>query len=68
VLSGSDRLAIAVGVASLVAGVLVLALAHGWVAVIVGACLLGLAGIALVSLVFLVIGEGEERDRGEEPR
>jgi hypothetical protein len=47
-----------------VAGVLLLALGEGTLATTVGAGLLGLAGIAFVALVFLLVGESEDRDRG----
>ena len=66
--SGADRATIAIAVVSLVAGALVLALIKGYIAVIVGACLLGVAGIAFVALAFLLIGEGEERDYMKGPR
>lgn len=39
----------------------------GVVAFILGAALLGLAGIAFVSLAFLIVGEGEEDDRVRHP-
>jgi hypothetical protein len=48
-------------------GVLLLVLASGIVASVLGAALLGLAGIALVSLAFLVVGEGEDDDRLRNP-
>lgn len=47
----------------LLAGILLLALDAGFVASIVGAGLLGLAGIAFVALAFLFTGESEDRDR-----
>jgi UPF0716 family protein affecting phage T7 exclusion len=61
-LTGADRLALAVGVVCLLAGVVLVAAVPGFVASIIGACLLGLAGIAFVALAFLLVGEGEERD------
>ena len=51
------------GAVSLLAGLVVLLAVGETVGSIVGACLLGLAGIAFVALAFLVIGEGEDRDR-----
>ena len=39
-----------------------LAFGAGFVASIVGGCLLGLAGIAFVSFAFLLVGESEDRD------
>jgi hypothetical protein len=62
-LTRADLLAATVGALALVAG-LVLILAVGeTVASIVGAGLLGLAGIAFVALAFLLVGESEDRDR-----
>jgi hypothetical protein len=62
-LTRADLLAATVGALALVAG-LVLILAVGeTVATIVGAGLLGLAGIAFVALAFLLVGESEDRDR-----
>jgi len=64
-----NRFAIAAGVLTLVAGIVVLAVGDGATgATIAGAALLGLAGIAFVSLVFLVIGQSEESDRRKHPR
>jgi hypothetical protein len=60
-------LAWAAGLA-LVAGVVVLLLAHGVAASVVGIVLLGLAGIALVAVAFLLVGASEERDRMRHPR
>jgi hypothetical protein len=34
---------------------------------VVGIVLVGLAGIALVSLAFLLVGQGEDRDRAHHP-
>jgi UPF0716 family protein affecting phage T7 exclusion len=61
-LTGADRLALTVGVVCLLAGIVLVAAVPGFVASVIGACLLGLAGIAFVALAFLVVGEGEERD------
>jgi UPF0716 family protein affecting phage T7 exclusion len=61
-LTGADRLALAVGVICLLAGVVLVAAVPGFVVSVIGACLLGLAGIAFVALAFLLVGEGEERD------
>jgi hypothetical protein len=54
-------LALAGGVALLIAG-------GGVAATVGGILLIGLAGIGLVSLVFLIIGQGEDRDRLRNPR
>ena len=53
---------------SAIAGAVVLALGGGIATVVAGSVLLGLAAIALVALVFLVVGEGEDRDRTRHPR
>jgi hypothetical protein len=63
-----NRFAIAAGVVALVAGIVVLAVASGTGATIAAAMLFGLAGIAFVSLVFLIVGQGEEADRRRNPR
>jgi hypothetical protein len=62
-LTRADLFAATAGALALVAG-LVLILAVGeTVASIVGAGLVGLAGIAFVALAFLLVGESEDRDR-----
>ncbi len=61
----ADRLAICVGCAALLAGVLVVALTSGAVASIIGVCLLGLSAVAFVSLAFLLVGESEDRHYGK---
>lgn len=63
-----NRVAIGVGTFTLIAGVAVLAAASGTAATIAAAMLLGIAGIAFVSLVFLLVGQSEEDDRGEHPQ
>jgi hypothetical protein len=60
-LTSADRIAIGIGCVALVAGILVLSLAHGTVLWAIGIFLLGLCGIALVALVFLLVGESEDR-------
>jgi hypothetical protein len=60
----ADIFAASVGVLALVAGVVLLLAGEGSLASTVGAALLGLAGIAFVALVFLLVGESEDRDRG----
>ncbi|HEV2923334.1 MAG TPA: hypothetical protein VGW98_04810 [Solirubrobacteraceae bacterium] len=54
-----------VGILALVAGTVVLVAGEGTLASTVGAALLGLGGIAFVALVFLLVGESEDRDRGD---
>jgi hypothetical protein len=56
------------GILSLLAGAVVLAALSGLAATIAGIVLIGLGGIALVSLVFLLVGQGEDRDRLRHPR
>jgi hypothetical protein len=56
------------GLLSLVAGVVLLGVESGIVASIAGIVLLGLSGIVFVAVVFLRVGEGEERDRLRRPR
>jgi hypothetical protein len=63
-----NRVAIAVGALTLIAGVVVLAVAGGTGATIAAAMLLGIAGIAFVSLIFLIVGQSEESDRRRHPR
>jgi hypothetical protein len=60
-LTPSDRVAIVIGCVALVAGILVLSLAHGILASVVAMFLLGLCGVAFVALVFLLVGESEDR-------
>jgi len=63
-----NRIAIGVGTLTLIAGVVVLAAASGTGATIAAAMLLGVAGVAFVSLVFLLVGQSEEDDRREHPQ
>jgi hypothetical protein len=51
-----------VGAVALILGLVVLAAAPGSLATVVGFGLLGVAGIDLVSLAFLLVGESEDRD------
>ena len=65
---GENRFAIGAGVVALVAGIAVLAAAGGGTAATIAAALLfGISGIAFVSLVFLIVGQSEERDRRRRP-
>lgn len=59
--TSADRLAVCIGCAALLTGVLVLVLAHGTIALAIGIFLLGVGGVAFVSLVFLLVGESEDR-------
>jgi hypothetical protein len=64
-LTKADLVVICGGLACLLAGILLLALAWSFAVTLVAICLLGLAGIAVVSLVFLLVGESEDRDYGK---
>jgi hypothetical protein len=64
-LTRADRAAVGTGVVCLLAGVLVLVLAHGFAGTLAGAILLGVAAIAFVALAFLLTGESEDRDYGK---
>jgi hypothetical protein len=63
-----NRLTAGVGAVSLVLGVILLIAAGGLALWVAGMALLGLSGVALVALVFLLVGESEERDRLRNPR
>jgi hypothetical protein len=63
-----SRIIGAVAVLILCVGVMLLVLAHGIFALLAGSTLVGVAAIALVALTFLLVGEGEERDRLRHPR
>jgi drug/metabolite transporter (DMT)-like permease len=56
------------GVLAAIAGACAFAFARGTLSDVVGPALLGLAALVLVSWAFLLIGEGEERDRLRHPR
>jgi hypothetical protein len=60
----ADIFTACLSVLALVAGTVLLVAGEGTLAATVGATLLGLAGIAFVALVFLLVGESEDRDRG----
>jgi hypothetical protein len=63
-----NRAATAIAALSSIAGVVVLAASEGTAAVIAASVLLGLAGIAAVSLAFLIVGQSEEADRRDHPQ
>ena len=63
-----NRVTAGVGVVGLVLGVILLIAAGGLALWVAGVALLGLSGIAFVALVFLLVGESEERDRLRNPR
>jgi hypothetical protein len=57
---------VGLGCVALLAGILILCFAHGVVASVIGICLIGLCGVAGVALVFLLVGESEDRDLDRE--
>jgi MFS family permease len=63
----SSRIIGAIAVLILCVGAMLLVLAHGILTLVAGSALVGVSGIALVALAFLLIGEGEERDRRRHP-
>jgi len=62
-----NRFAIGVAVVSSMLGVLALVVLGGIVQIVAASVLLGITGVALVSLVFLLVGQSEERDRQQHP-
>jgi hypothetical protein len=62
------RLLIAIGVVALIAGGVMTATDNGVVVVTIGLVVLGIGGVMLVSLAFLVVGESEDRHRERHPR
>jgi hypothetical protein len=67
-LTNDARALLGFAVLALFAGALVLVLAGDLAADVVAIVLLGLGGIALVALVFLLVGESEDDDRRRHPR
>jgi len=63
-----NRVALATACGALVAGIVALAVLGGVAQVVAASALLGIAGIALVSLAFLLVGQSEEADRRRHPR
>jgi hypothetical protein len=62
------RLLIAIGVVALIAGGVMTATDNGVVVVTIGLVVLGIGGVMLVSLAFLLVGESEDRHRERHPR
>jgi hypothetical protein len=58
----ADLLAGSLGIVSLLAGIVLIVASHGTGAT-VGAVLVGFSGISFTALVFLLVGESEDRDR-----
>jgi hypothetical protein len=63
----ANSIVLGLGLLALLAGVVVLLAARGLAATVTAIFLLGLSGIALLSLVFLLVGQGEDRDRIRHP-
>jgi hypothetical protein len=61
------RLLIAIGVVALLAGGVMTATDNGVVVVTIGLVVLGIGGVLLVSLAFLLVGESEDRHRERHP-
>jgi hypothetical protein len=61
------RTIVAVSLALCVAGVVLLAVGSAVLVTAVGWALVGIAGVLLVSLAFLLVGESEDRDRARHP-
>jgi dipeptide/tripeptide permease len=61
------RLALAIGLVTMLAGIAMTATDNGVVVVTIGLVLLGIGGVVLVSLAFLLVGESEDRDRERRP-
>lgn len=59
--TSADWLTLCIGCAALLAGALVLALTHSAIASVIGIGLLGVCGVAFVALIFLLVGESEDR-------
>jgi hypothetical protein len=61
------RLLIALGVLALIVGTFLTATDRGVVVVTIGLVVLGIGGVLLVSLAFLIVGESEDRHRERHP-
>jgi hypothetical protein len=62
-----NRIAIAVGALALIGGVVTLLALSGTAQIVASSVLFGVSATAFVSLVFLLIGQGEEDDRRRHP-
>ena len=62
------RIILAIGLVTLIAGIAMTAQDNGVVVVTIGLLLLGIGGVLLVSLAFLMVGESEDRHRERHPR
>ena len=61
------RIILAIGLVTLIAGIAMTATDNGVVIVTIGLLLLGIGGVSLVSLAFLMVGESEYRHRKRHP-
>ena len=61
------RIILAIGLVTLIAGIAMTATDNGVVVVTIGLLLLGIGGVSLVSLAFLMVGESEDRHRERHP-
>ena len=61
------RIILAIGIVTLIAGIAMTATDNGVVVVTIGLLLLGIGGVSLVSLAFLMVGESEDRHRERHP-
>jgi hypothetical protein len=64
----THRTIIGAGILIAASGLALLLLDGGIIATVLGASLLGLAGVIFTALAFLVVGESEDRDRLRHPR
>ena len=58
---------LAIGLVALIAGIAMTAVDNGVVVVTIGLVSLGIGGVLLVSLAFLMVGESEDRHRERHP-
>ncbi|MCW3033494.1 MAG: hypothetical protein JWM60_1839 [Solirubrobacterales bacterium] len=63
-----NRAALILAACSVLAGILALVVLDGTAQLVAASVLFGLAGIALVSLAFLLVGQSDEADRRRNPR
>lgn len=64
----THRTIIGAGILIAASGLALLLLDGGIIATVLGASLLGLAGVISTALAFLLVGESEDRDRLRHPR
>lgn len=64
----THRTIIGAGILIAASGLALLLLDGGTIATVLGASLLGLAGVIFTALAFLLVGESEDRDRLRHPR